>query len=38
MNTAIDQQCEKYIKEHRLEKEVNKKIEDVKEEILNLID
>jgi len=29
MNAAIDQQCELYIKEHKLEKEVTKKIEEV---------
>ncbi len=29
MNTAIDQQCEKYIKENGLEKEVNDKIEKI---------
>lgn len=29
MNTAIDQQCELYIKEHGLEAEVNKKIEEI---------
>ncbi len=29
MNTAIDQQCELYIKEHGLEKEVNDKIEAI---------
>lgn len=29
MNTAIDQQCEKYIKEHNLVDEVNKKIETI---------
>ncbi len=29
MNAAIDQQCELYIKEHRLEKEVEKKIKDI---------
>lgn len=29
MNAAIDQQCELYIKEHGLEDEVNKKIEDI---------
>ena len=29
MNTAIDQQCELYIKEHKLEKEVEKKINDL---------
>jgi methylmalonyl-CoA mutase len=28
MNAAIDQQCEKYIKENKLEKEVEKKIND----------
>ena len=28
MNAAIDQQCEKYIKEHNLEESVRKKIED----------
>ena len=28
MNAAIDQQCELYIKEHKLEKEVSKKIEE----------
>ncbi|HET6989957.1 MAG TPA: methylmalonyl-CoA mutase family protein, partial [Bacteroidia bacterium] len=28
MNAAIDQQCEKYIREHKLEKEVEKKILD----------
>lgn len=28
MNAAIDQQCEKYIKENKLEKEVDKKIND----------
>jgi len=29
MNAAIDQQCERYIKEHGLEKEVEKKIEEI---------
>jgi methylmalonyl-CoA mutase len=29
MNAAIDQQCELYIKEHKLEKEVEKKINDL---------
>jgi len=29
MNAAIDQQCELYIKQNGLEKEVNKKIEDI---------
>ncbi len=29
MNAAIDQQCEKYIKEHGLEEEVNKKIDAI---------
>ncbi len=29
MNAAIDQQCELYIKEHGLEKEVNKKISEI---------
>ncbi len=29
MNAAIDQQCELYIKEHGLEKEVQKKIDDI---------
>lgn len=29
MNAAIDQQCEKYIIEHGLEKEVNEKIKDI---------
>ncbi len=29
MNAAIDQQCEKYIKENRLEAEVNKKIDEI---------
>ncbi|MBS1638128.1 MAG: methylmalonyl-CoA mutase family protein [Bacteroidetes bacterium] len=29
MNAAIDQQCELYIKEHKLEKEVNKKIDEI---------
>lgn len=29
MNTAIDQNCEKYIKEHGLEEEVEKKIDDI---------
>ncbi len=29
MNTAIDQQCELYIKEHGLEQEVNEKIEKI---------
>jgi methylmalonyl-CoA mutase len=29
MNTAIDQNCEKYIREHQLEKEVEKKIQDI---------
>ena len=29
MNAAIDQQCELYIKEHGLEEEVNKKIEEI---------
>ncbi len=29
MNTAIDQQCEIYIKENGLEEEVNKKIDDI---------
>jgi methylmalonyl-CoA mutase len=28
MNAAIDQNCEKYIKEHKLEKEVEKKIQE----------
>jgi len=32
MNAAIDQQCEKYIKEHGLEAEVNAKIEAIYEE------
>jgi len=29
MNAAIDQQCELYIKENKLEKEIDKKIEDI---------
>ncbi|HWY99046.1 MAG TPA: methylmalonyl-CoA mutase family protein, partial [Bacteroidia bacterium] len=29
MNAAIDQQCELYIKEHKLEKQVQKKIDDI---------
>ena len=29
MNAAIDQQCERYIKEHGLEKEVEKKIKEI---------
>ncbi|MBL0308892.1 MAG: methylmalonyl-CoA mutase family protein [Bacteroidetes bacterium] len=29
MNAAIDQECEKYIKEHGLEKEVQKKLKDI---------
>lgn len=29
MNAAIDQQCELYIKEHKLEKEVEKKIDEI---------
>ncbi|HTL82724.1 MAG TPA: methylmalonyl-CoA mutase family protein [Bacteroidia bacterium] len=29
MNAAIDQQCEKYIREHKLEKEVEKKIAEL---------
>lgn len=29
MNAAIDQQCEKYIKEHKLEAEVEKKLQEV---------
>ena len=29
MNAAIDQQCELYIKEHGLEEEVNKKIDEI---------
>ncbi|MCK5638550.1 MAG: methylmalonyl-CoA mutase, partial [Flavobacteriaceae bacterium] len=29
MNTAIDQECEKYIIEHQLEKEINAKIKDI---------
>jgi len=29
MNAAIDQECEKYIKENRLENEVDKKIEEI---------
>ncbi|MEO9871762.1 methylmalonyl-CoA mutase family protein [Ekhidna sp.] len=29
MNAAIDQQCEKYIKENKLEKEIEKKISDI---------
>ncbi|MBE0647871.1 MAG: methylmalonyl-CoA mutase family protein [Bacteroidales bacterium] len=29
MNTAIDQQCEKYIREHGLEEEVEKKIQEI---------
>lgn len=32
MNAAIDQQCELYIKEHGLEKEVNEKIEKIYKE------
>ncbi len=32
MNAAIDQQCELYIKEHRLEKKVQKKIEAIYKE------
>ena len=29
MNAAIDQECEKYIKENGLEKEVDKKIDEI---------
>ncbi len=29
MNAAIDQECEKYIKEHKLEKEVEKKLKEI---------
>ena len=32
MNAAIDQQCEMYIKENELEKEVEKKIEEIYKE------
>ncbi|MFN8236703.1 MAG: methylmalonyl-CoA mutase family protein [Chitinophagales bacterium] len=32
MNAAIDQQCEKYIREHNLVEEVNRKIEDIYKE------
>jgi len=32
MNAAIDQQCEKYIKEHKLEKEVSAKIDAIYKE------
>ncbi|NND62054.1 MAG: methylmalonyl-CoA mutase, partial [Flavobacteriaceae bacterium] len=32
MNAAIDQNCEKYIKEHKLEKEIDKKIDAIYKE------